>query len=134
MSKTLIGWNGKSLKEMLEESEELIEKTKRYYGIENLSLKEEDPFRYERAYASLRGALVSARETALHVAASPIVKEIGELCIALYTRVSSFEHYLKTVRNCGHNTTVKYIRNLMKIIRIALSNDLLKKDPFKSIS
>ncbi len=85
MSKTNIGWNGKSLKEMLNESEELIEKTKRYYGIEKLSLKEEDPFRYERAYASLRGALVSARETALHVAASPIVKEIGELCFALYT-------------------------------------------------
>ncbi len=85
MSKNPLGWNGKSLKEMLNESEELIEKTKRYYGIEKLSLKENDPFRYERAYASLRGALVSARETALHVAASPIVKEIGELCFALYT-------------------------------------------------
>lgn len=80
-----IGWDGKTLKEMLEESEKRFEEKKSYYGIEKLSLKEEDPFRYERAYASLRGALVSARETALHVAASPIVTEIGELCFGLYT-------------------------------------------------
>ena len=85
MLKKPIGWNGKTLKEMLEESERLLEENKSYYGIEKLNLKEEDPFRYERAYASLRGALVSARETALHVAASPIVTEIGELCFAVYT-------------------------------------------------
>ena len=85
MLKKPIGWNGKTLKEMLEESEKLIEDTKYYYGIDKLSLKEQDLFKYERSYASLRGALVSARETALHVAASPIVKEIGELCFALYT-------------------------------------------------
>jgi N-methylhydantoinase B/oxoprolinase/acetone carboxylase alpha subunit len=85
VSKKTIGWNGKTLKEMLEESEKLFEETKHYFGIDKLSLKEQDPFKYERAYASLRGALVSARETALHIAASPIVKEIGELCFALYT-------------------------------------------------
>jgi len=84
MEKSL-GWNGKSLKSMLEESEKFFEDTGCYYAIENLTLKEEDPFKFERNYASLRGALVSARETALHVAASPIVKEIGELCFALYT-------------------------------------------------
>ncbi len=48
--------------------------------------------------------------------------------------IKDFEHYLKTVRNCGHNTTVKYIRNLRKIIRIALSNDWLKLDPFRNIT
>jgi len=80
-----IGWEKSSLKDMLIKSEKLFEETAHYHGIENLSLKEENPFRYERAYTSLRGALVSARETALHVAASPIVKEIGELCFALYT-------------------------------------------------
>jgi len=85
MGEQKLGWEGKTLIEMLIESERLIEETKHYYGIEKMSLKEQDPFRYERAYASLRGSLVSARETALHVAASPIVKEIGELCFALYT-------------------------------------------------
>ncbi|MFX1590371.1 MAG: acetone carboxylase subunit alpha, partial [Promethearchaeota archaeon] len=75
-----IGWNGKKINEMLNESETLFNETNHYYGTNSLNLKEKDPFRYERAYASLRGALVSARETALHVAASPIVREIGELC------------------------------------------------------
>ncbi|MFX1336985.1 MAG: hydantoinase B/oxoprolinase family protein [Promethearchaeota archaeon] len=85
MSKNPIGWNGKPLVQMLEESEKLFEETNYYYGLDKLSLKEQDPFNYERCYASLRGAIVSARETALHVAASPIVKEIGELCFGLYT-------------------------------------------------
>jgi site-specific recombinase XerD len=48
--------------------------------------------------------------------------------------IKNFEHYLKTIRNCGHNTTVKYIRNLRKIIRMALSNDWLKLDPFRNIT
>jgi site-specific recombinase XerD len=47
--------------------------------------------------------------------------------------IKNFEHYLKTIRNCGHNTTVKYIRNLRKIIRMALSNDYIKLDPFRNI-
>jgi N-methylhydantoinase B/acetone carboxylase alpha subunit len=85
MENNNIGWQGKSLKQMLHESDEYIGQTGNYYGIDRLSLKQKNPFRYERAYASLRGALVSARETALHVAASPIVKEIGELCFALYS-------------------------------------------------
>ncbi len=85
MTHTPIGWEKKSLMELLQKSESLIADTKKYYGIDTLTLKEDNPFKYEQAYASLRGALVSARETALHVAASPIVKEIGELCFALYT-------------------------------------------------
>ncbi len=80
-----LGWDGKTIKDMLEKSENLFKNSGYYYGIEDYILRKEDHFRYERAYASLRGALVSARETALHVAASPIVKEIGELCFALYT-------------------------------------------------
>jgi len=47
--------------------------------------------------------------------------------------IKNFEHYLKKIRNCSHNTTVKYIRNLRKIIRIALSNDCIKLDPFRNI-
>ena len=47
--------------------------------------------------------------------------------------ISDLEHYLKTVRMCAHNTTVKYLRNFRKIIRIALSNDWIKTDPFRHI-
>jgi N-methylhydantoinase B/oxoprolinase/acetone carboxylase alpha subunit len=70
---------------MLEESERLFAQTGRYHGIERLSMLAEDPIRYEKIFSRLRGGMVNARETALNISASPIVKEIGELCFALYT-------------------------------------------------
>ena len=51
----------------------------------DLALKDSDPIGYEKLFARLRGGLVSARETALNISASPIVRELGELCFALYT-------------------------------------------------
>jgi N-methylhydantoinase B/oxoprolinase/acetone carboxylase alpha subunit len=81
----IINADKKSLKEMLEDSERLINETGHYYGLKQLKLRDQNPFKYEKGYANLRGALVAARETALHVAASPIVKEIGELCFGLYS-------------------------------------------------
>ncbi len=80
-----IGWNGQTLQKMLSDTEQLTDETGQYRGIEHLELKEENRFEYERLYSRLRGALVSARETALHVSASPIVREIGELCFQIYT-------------------------------------------------
>jgi len=80
-----VGWEDKTLKQMLIESKELFEKTGRYYGIKGLKLKNEDPLKYERLYSRLRGMMVASREAALRVSASPIVKELGELCFALYT-------------------------------------------------
>jgi site-specific recombinase XerD len=47
-----------------------------------------------------------------------------------YKFITGLEIYLKTVRNCGHNTTVKYIKNFNKIIRIALANGWISADPF----
>ena len=47
--------------------------------------------------------------------------------------ISDFEYYLKTTRKCCHNTTVKYIKNFKKIIRIALANGWMKADPFINI-
>src|SRR5258706_3500409 len=80
-----IGWNGKRLTEMLAESERLFEETGRYYGLETLAMKETDPIGYEKLFSRLRGGLVSARETAMNISASPLVRELGELCFALYT-------------------------------------------------
>jgi N-methylhydantoinase B/acetone carboxylase alpha subunit len=80
-----IGWDGCTAKEMLENSEQLFRETGRYYGLDELSLKRGNPIRFEKLFSRLRGGLVSARETALNISASPIVKEIGELCFALYT-------------------------------------------------
>lgn len=44
------------LKEQLAESEKLYRETGHYRGITRLSLKEAEPFRYEKVYSELRGA------------------------------------------------------------------------------
>ena len=47
-----------------------------------------------------------------------------------YEFVSEFEFWLKSVRNCSHNTAVKYISNVKKIVNICLKNGWLQRDPF----
>ncbi len=47
-----------------------------------------------------------------------------------YEFISGFEHYLKSEKNCAHNTATKYIVNFKKIMRIALANQYIEKDPF----
>ncbi len=80
-----IGWDGRTALEMLSESERQFADTGRYCGMDDLELKTGAPIRFEKLFSRLRGGLVTARETALNISASPIVKEIGELCFALYT-------------------------------------------------
>lgn len=41
-----------------------------------------------------------------------------------------FEFYLRSERKCANNSTVKYIRNFGKIIRICIANRWLAYDPF----
>lgn len=47
--------------------------------------------------------------------------------------IKDYEFYLKTERNCCHNTATKYLKNFKKIIRIALANELITRDPFANI-
>ncbi|MEI6750536.1 MAG: site-specific integrase [Bacteroidales bacterium] len=47
--------------------------------------------------------------------------------------ISKFDYYLKTERKCCHNSATKYLKNFKKIVRIALSNGWMKKDPFINI-
>lgn len=49
-----------------------------------------------------------------------------------YAFVTDFEHFLKVVRKCNHNSTLKYIRNFRKIINLSVKNDWLDRDPFKA--
>ncbi|HUM89283.1 MAG TPA: site-specific integrase, partial [Prolixibacteraceae bacterium] len=44
--------------------------------------------------------------------------------------INEFELYLKTVCKCIHNTSLKNIKNMGKIIRLAIANGHLDKDPF----
>lgn len=80
-----IGWNGKTLKEMRKEIDEISKETGHYAGLKEMPFKEANPIRFEKIYSKLRGGVVHARETAKKVAASPIVEQEGELCFSLYT-------------------------------------------------
>lgn len=80
-----IGWDGKTLKQMRQEINEISKETGHYAGLKTLSFKESDPIRFEKIFSKLRGGVVHARETAKKVAASPIVEQEGELCFSLYT-------------------------------------------------
>ncbi|MFH0895157.1 MAG: site-specific integrase [Bacteroidota bacterium] len=47
-----------------------------------------------------------------------------------YDFICGFEMFLKSVRNCEHNTCMKLIKMLKKIIRINIANGWIRKDPF----
>ncbi|NAY92671.1 tyrosine-type recombinase/integrase [Muricauda sp. JGD-17] len=44
--------------------------------------------------------------------------------------ITGLEFFLKSQRNCEHNTAIKYVVNFKKIMRIALANEWITKDPF----
>lgn len=44
--------------------------------------------------------------------------------------ISEYEFWLKSVRNCDHNTTMKYLGNFKKIINRCIRNGWLQRDPF----
>lgn len=44
--------------------------------------------------------------------------------------ISDYDFYLRSVRKCSNNTTVKYLKNFRKIIRICIVNGWIDKDPF----
>jgi hypothetical protein len=43
---------------------------------------------------------------------------------------TNFEFWLKSVRKCNHNSAIKYIGNLRKIVNYCLKSGWLPKDPF----
>ncbi len=47
-----------------------------------------------------------------------------------YSFVADYEFYLKSVKGIGHNTSMKYIRQLKKIVLLAIKNEWLERDPF----
>jgi len=47
-----------------------------------------------------------------------------------YEFVSQYEFWLKSVRNCNHNTSIKYISNFRKIVNRCIRNGWLERDPF----
>lgn len=44
--------------------------------------------------------------------------------------LNDFDFYLRNIKNCNNNSTIKYIRNFGKIIKQCYVNDWVEKDPF----
>lgn len=47
-----------------------------------------------------------------------------------YEFIKDYEMYLKTIRKCSTNTTLKYIANFKKIVLRAIAKEIIPKDPF----
>ncbi|MFA6152795.1 MAG: site-specific integrase [Chitinophagaceae bacterium] len=47
-----------------------------------------------------------------------------------YEFVSEFAFWLKSIRHCGHNSTMKYIGNLKKVLLECIRKGWLRRDPF----
>jgi site-specific recombinase XerD len=45
--------------------------------------------------------------------------------------IMDFDFYLRTVRKCQNNASVKYVKNFRKIFNICLANEWVTSDPFK---
>lgn len=73
------------LKEQLLESDRRFRETGCYDGITELKNREADPLRYESLHTKLRSMTVAGREMARRISASPGVREVGEMVVALYT-------------------------------------------------
>jgi acetone carboxylase alpha subunit len=78
-----IGENGKTLKEMLEEKDRLLEETGCLWGLKELELHQEDPVKMMRFQSRVVGACITSRELAKLVSAAPTVRTVGECCFAL---------------------------------------------------
>ena len=57
-------------------------------------------------------------------------KEDLQLSALNYDFISDYYFWLKTVRKCAHNTTVKYLRNFKKIVLTCVKKGWLPRDPF----
>ncbi len=47
--------------------------------------------------------------------------------------LTNFQYYIRSEKDCGNNSTVKYIKNFKKIIRICIASGWLNSDPFINI-
>ena len=74
-----------SLRDRLLESEQLMKQTGCYDGVTELKLRQQDPLKFETLHTKLRSFCVSAREMARRISASPGVREVGEMVVAIYT-------------------------------------------------
>jgi hypothetical protein len=47
-----------------------------------------------------------------------------------YEFIAEYNFYLRSIRKCGHNSTMKYLSNLKKVVLLCLKKGWLLRDPF----
>ena len=80
-----IGYQGKTLQDMVAERDRAFEQTGHIYGVERLELHEQDPAKMMRFSTRLTEICIFAREKAKLVAASPVLRTFGECLWMLQT-------------------------------------------------
>lgn len=80
-----IGEGGKTLKQLKDDSERLLQETGCYYGITKPHVLRDDPVKCELFHSRIMAILISGRETTKMISGSPFVREVAELCLGLYT-------------------------------------------------
>ncbi len=110
-----------TLKERLRKSEEAFERNGCY--VQGFPCKEANPIRYEIFHSRLLSSLVSSRETAKRISASPMVREIGELCFTLYTPEGD-----SIVLSTG---IMVHVHTMSRCIKWMIDNDYEEKVGFK---
>lgn len=103
----------RSLKERLLEREAAVGATGRYE--DSLSLKLEDPVRFEVLFTKATQAALNAREVARLVSASPVTRELGETVFGLYTPEGDAV--------CLSNGLMLHVRTISRMIKWMILND-----------
>lgn len=49
-----------------------------------------------------------------------------------YQFITDFDVFLQTTKGCIHNSAVKHLKALKKVVRIALVNEWIKRNPFEN--
>jgi integrase len=60
------------------------------------------------------------------------VKDLKDIPLSALNNgfLKDMELFIKTKKKCNHNTTVKYLRIVMKVVRLAMEYNWIDKDPF----
>src|SRR3990172_5003281 len=88
-----------------------------------LTLKEQDPIRFELLYTKLVHSVLNAREVAALVSASPVVREMGECVFGLYTAEGD--------AICLSVGIMLHVHTMSRMIKWMIMNDYHEKVGFK---
>lgn len=109
------------LKRMLLEREKHFRETGAYEP--DLSIKAQDPVRYELLYTKLTQVVFNAHEVARLISASPMTRELGEIIFGLYTPTGD--------AICLSHGLLVHVHTVSRMIKWMLENDYEAKVGFQ---